>query len=53
MVAYFPVNMLVNTDSGCYTFAEYAEDLLAAGFRNPHLNVKHETMNTVAIAHKP
>ena len=39
---------MVNTDTGdTFTFDEHAEDLLAAGFQNPRLQVKHESMNSV------
>ncbi|MBN2292140.1 MAG: methyltransferase domain-containing protein [Pirellulales bacterium] len=49
--ALFAINMLVNTETGgTFTFAEYAEDLEAAGFGNPQLVVKHEAMNSVVIA---
>jgi hypothetical protein len=52
--ALFAINMLVNTDSGgTYPFAEYAEDLAAAGFIHPQLQVKHEAMNSVVTAEKP
>ena len=52
--ALFAVNMLVNTDSGgTFTLAEYAEDLQAAGFQTPELQVKHEAMNSVIAANKP
>ncbi len=52
--ALFAINMLVNTPSGgCFTFEEYAEDLRAAGFENPWLLVKHESMNSVVVAEKP
>jgi len=51
--ALFAINMLVNTDSGgTFTFAEYAEDLQAAGFEHPELLVKHEAMNSVVVAKK-
>ena len=51
--ALFAINMLVNTDSGgTFTFEEYAEDLRAAGFDNPRLQVKHEAMNSVVVADK-
>ena len=46
--------MLVNTETGgTFTFAEYAEDLQAAGFEKPLLAVKHEAMNSVVVAAKP
>ena len=52
--ALFAINMLVNTDTGgTFTFDEYAEDLQAAGFINPHLLVRHEAMNSVVTAAKP
>lgn len=52
--ALFAINMLVNTESGgCFTFDEYAEDLLAAGFCDPTLAIRHEAMNAVVIATKP
>ena len=52
--ALFAINMLVNTETGgTYTFAEYAEDLEAAGFKNPQLTVKHNAMNSVVIADRP
>ena len=52
--ALFAINMLVNTDSGgTFTLAEYAEDLQAAGFQTPELQVKHEAMNSVIAANKP
>jgi hypothetical protein len=36
--------MIVNTESGgTFSFEELAEDLLAAGFRNPELAVKRAT----------
>jgi len=51
--ALFAINMLVNTDTGgTFTFDEYAEDLQAAGFQNPQLQVKHEAMNSVVTAVK-
>jgi hypothetical protein len=52
--ALFAINMLVNTDGGgTFTFEESAEDLRAAGFENPQLQVKHEAMNSVVVASKP
>ena len=52
--ALFAINMLVNTQSGgTFTFAEYAEDLRAAGFEHPRLWVKHEAMNSVVAAERP
>jgi SAM-dependent methyltransferase len=51
--ALFAINMLVNTDTGgTFTFDEYAEDLQAAGFNSPRLQVKHEAMNSVVAAVK-
>ena len=52
--ALFAINMLVNTAAGgTFTFEEYAEDLRAAGFAEPRLQVKHEAMNSVVTARKP
>lgn len=52
--ALFAINMLVNTDDGgTFTFEEYAEDLLAVGFADPRLAVKHEAMNAVVTARRP
>jgi len=52
--ALFAMNMLVNTDGGgTFTFAEYAEDLLAAGFERPQLKAGREAMNSVVLAVKP
>jgi len=51
--ALFAINMLVNTDAGgTFTFEEYADDLRAAGFEEPRLQVKHEAMNSVVVARK-
>ncbi len=51
--ALFAINMLVNTETGgTFTFAQYADDLRAAGFENPQLAVKHEAMNSVVVAEK-
>jgi ubiquinone/menaquinone biosynthesis C-methylase UbiE len=51
--ALFAINMLVNTNAGgTFTFEEYAEDLWATGFEEPHLQVKHEAMNSVIVARK-
>ena len=56
--ALFAINMLVNTDSGgTFTFAEFAEDLAAAGFIDPVLLVDGEAamavaMNSVVAARK-
>jgi hypothetical protein len=52
--ALFAINMLVNTESGgTFTFEEFAEDLRAAGFVEPQLTVRGETMNSVVMADKP
>lgn len=52
--ALFAVNMLANTATGgTFTFAELAEDLQAAGFREPRLAVQDDAMNSVVIAAKP
>jgi ubiquinone/menaquinone biosynthesis C-methylase UbiE len=52
--AMFAINMLVNTDrGGTFTFAEIAEDLQAAGFRDPELRVRSDEMSSVVIARKP
>ena len=52
--ALFTVNMLVNTaDGGTFTFDEYADDLLAAGFKKPRLAVEHEAMNSIIVASRP
>jgi len=52
--ALFAINMLVNTESGgTFTFEEFAEDLRAAGFVEPRLAVRGETMNSVVMADKP
>jgi SAM-dependent methyltransferase len=52
--ALFAINMLVNTETGgTFTFAEYAEDLQAAGFVEPKLLVPHEGMNAIIGARKP
>jgi SAM-dependent methyltransferase len=56
--ALFAINMLVNTDSGgTFTFAEFAEDLQAAGFLDPVLLLDGEAamavaMNSVVAARK-
>ena len=51
--ALFAINMLVNTDSGgTFTFDEYAEDLEAAGFRDPEWGVKTDDMSSVVVARK-
>jgi len=52
--ALFAINMLVNTErGGTFTFAEIAEDLEAAGFRDPELRVRSEEMSSVVTAVKP
>lgn len=52
--ALFAVNMLVNTESGgTFTFAEFSDDLKAAGFVEPRLAVRGEAMNSVIVADKP
>jgi hypothetical protein len=52
--ALFAINMLVNTRTGgTFTFQELAEDLQAAGFINPLLQVRHEAMNSVVVAMRP
>jgi SAM-dependent methyltransferase len=52
--ALFAINMLVNTAAGgTFTFDEYAEDLQAAGFRQPRLRIKDPWMNSVVEAGKP
>jgi len=51
--ALFAINMLVNTETGgTFTFEELAEDLQAAGFADPQLQVKDEGMNSVVVAVK-
>lgn len=51
--ALFAINMLVNTPAGgTYTLGEYQEDLLAAGFSEPHLRIRSEGMNSVILAHR-
>ncbi len=51
--ALFAINMLVNTESGgTFTFAEFAEDLQAAGFVEPELRVQSEDMNSVVVARR-
>ncbi len=51
--ALFAVNMLVGTQTGgTFTFDEIAEDLLAAGFRNPRLALESEWMDSVVVAEK-
>jgi len=52
--ALFAVNMLVNTPcGGTFTFEEFAEDLLAAGFEHPTWRVKQPGMSNVVEAFKP
>lgn len=51
--AMFAVNMMANTESGgTFSFEELAEDLQAAGFRNPRLAVKSEEMSSIVTAVK-
>lgn len=51
--ALFAVNMLASTPGGgTYTLEEYQEDLLAAGFSEPHLRVRADSMNSVIVAHR-
>jgi len=51
--ALFAVNMIVNTDTGTtFSFEELAEDLKAAGFKEPKLAVKAEDMNSIVTAVK-
>jgi SAM-dependent methyltransferase len=53
MGALFAINMLANTErGGTFTFEEIAEDLLAAGFVEPKLQIKTDEMNSVVIARK-
>ena len=52
--ALFAINMLVNTDTGgTFTFDEFAEDLRAAGFRDPQLAIEADDMSAVVQAVKP
>lgn len=52
--AMFAVNMLSNTPTGgTFTFEEYREDLESAGFREPHLRIHTDDMNSVILAHRP
>jgi len=52
--ALFAINMLVATPHGStYTFEEYTEDLLSAGFAEPRWAIRREDMNSVILAHKP
>ena len=49
--ALFAVNMLVNTERGdTFTFAEIAEDLQSAGFRDVQFRVPSEDMNAIVTA---
>jgi len=51
--ALFAVNMLVATEGGgTYTFDEYREDLLAAGFQGAELVHRDEFMNSLIKAKK-
>ena len=51
--ALFAINMLVATEGGgTYTFAEYKEDLTAAGFGQAELIRQDESMNSVIRAEK-
>lgn len=51
--ALFAVNMLVATPAGgTYTLEEFREDLLAAGFSEPHLRIRADNMNSVILAHR-
>jgi predicted O-methyltransferase YrrM len=52
--ALFAVNMLVATEGGgTFTFAEFREDLAAAGFAEVALARQDEAMNSVVVARKP
>ena len=52
--ALFAINMLANTpEGGTFTFAELAEDLEAAGFRDPDLAVRDEAMSSIVTARRP
>ena len=52
--ALFAINMIVNTDNGgTFSFEELAEDLQAAGFRDPELAVKADDMSSIVTAVKP
>ncbi len=52
--ALFAVNMLVATARGnTFTFEEFCEDLISAGFNSPELVVRSEDMNSVIMATKP
>ncbi len=52
--AMFAINMLANTETGgTFTFAEFAEDLQAAGFIEPVLQIKDDRMSSVVEARKP
>ncbi len=51
--ALFAINMLVNTETGgTFTFAEFTEDLRAAGFVDPELRIESRDMNSVVLATK-
>lgn len=51
--ALFAVNMLVGTEGGgTYTFDEFQEDLLRAGFMKVTLIHKDEAMNSLIRAEK-
>jgi SAM-dependent methyltransferase len=51
--ALFAVNMLANTETGgTFTFEEFAEDLMAAGFDEPAWAVRGKAMDSVVIAKK-
>ena len=52
--ALFAINMLVNTATGgTFTFDEFAEDLQAAGFRDPQWVIRSNDMSSVVQAVKP
>ena len=52
--ALFAVNMLANTDRGnTFTYAEIAEDLEAAGFKDVDRRIKSDDMNSVVMAVRP
>ncbi len=52
--AMFAVNMLAATErGGTFTLEEIAEDLRAAGFVDPRLQVKADDMRSVVVAAKP
>ncbi len=51
--ALFAINMIVNTEGGgTFSFAELAEDLQAAGFVDPQLALKTDTMSSIVTAKK-